>query len=101
MSVSGRRIDASIVDRRAAAAIEAAEAAAWADLYAAAPADFADDVGVGVRSVGGAWVIRWGANGRGYFSRVIGLGVREPATEAAIDEILAGYREAGIDMFLL
>lgn len=32
---------------------------------------------------------------------MIGLGVIEPATEAAIDDILAGYREAGIDMFLL
>jgi hypothetical protein len=101
MGVSGTRIDTSIVDRRAAAAIEAAEAAAWADLYAAAPADFADDGGIGVRAVGEACVIRWAATGRRYFSRVIGLGVSEPATEAAIDEILAGYREAGIDMFLL
>ena len=49
----------------------------------------------------GALVIEWAATGRRYFSRVIGLGVTEPATEAAIDEILRLYDEAGITMFLL
>lgn len=89
------------VDRRAAAAIEAAEARAWADCYAAAPADFAEATGLGFRTVAGALVLRWAATGRRYFSRVVGLGVGQPATEAAIDDILAGYREAGIEMFLL
>jgi hypothetical protein len=51
--------------------------------------------------VAGALVIRWAATGRRYFSRAIGLGVVEPATEAALDDILDGYRDAGIDMFLL
>lgn len=95
------RIDTSPVDARAAARIEAAEARAWADCYAAAPADFADAAGLGFRAVAGALVIHWAATSRRYFSRVIGLGVSEPATEAAIDDILAGYRGAGIDMFLL
>ena len=101
MGVITRRIDTGTVDASAAAAIEVAEARAWEDCYAAAPADFADAAGVGFRTVAGALVIRWAATGRRYFSRAIGLGVSEPATEAAIDDILAGYREAGIDMFLL
>src|SRR5437762_7235075 len=101
MGVITGRIDTCTVDARAAAAIEVAEARAWEDCYAAAPADFADAAGVGFRTVAGALVIRWAATGRRYFSRAIGLGVSEPATEAAIDDILAGYREAGIDMFLL
>jgi hypothetical protein len=101
MNVTATRIDTRGVGRRAAAAIEAAEARAWADLYAAAPADFAQDAGVGFRTVAGALVLRWAATGRRYFSRVIGLGVSQPATEAAIDDVLAGYREAGIEMFLL
>jgi hypothetical protein len=94
-------IDTTPVDLRAAAAIEAAEARAWADLYAAAPADFAADAGVGSREVGGALVLRWAASGRRYFSRTIGLGVVEPATPEAIDEIVAGFEQAGITMFLL
>jgi hypothetical protein len=49
MSVIARRIRTTAVDRRAAAAIEAAEARAWADCYAAAPTDFAEAVGLGFR----------------------------------------------------
>src|SRR5437764_15448507 len=101
MGVITRRIDTGTVDASAAAAIEVAEARAWEDCYAAAPADFADAAGVGFRTVAGALVIRWAATGRRYFSRAIGLGVIEPATEVAIDEIIRGYDQAGIGMFLL
>ena len=74
---------------------------AWTDLYAAAPAGWAASVGVRTREVGGALVLHWAATGRRYFSRAIGLGVTEPATAEAIDEILRGWDEAGITMFLL
>jgi hypothetical protein len=83
------------------AEIERAEIDAWADLYAAAPSDWAEGVGLGTRLVGGALAVSWAVTGRRYFSRVIGLGATEPATEAAIDEIIRGYDHAGITMFLL
>ena len=89
------------VDLRTAASIEAAEARAWADLYAAAPAGWAEVSGIGSQEVGGALVLRWAATGRRYFSRAIGLGVVKPASRAAIEEILDGYERAGITMFLL
>jgi hypothetical protein len=85
----------------AAAAIEAAEARAWADMYAAAPREFAESAGVATRTVAGALVISWAATGRRYFSRTIGLGVMEPATAAAVDDIVDGYADAGIGMFLI
>ena len=94
-------IDTSPLDPRAVAAIEAAEARAWADVYSAAPADWAAEVGLGFREVAGALVIQWAATGRRYFSRAIGLGVVETASGEAIDEILRGWDEAGISMFLL
>jgi hypothetical protein len=94
-------IDTSAVDLRTAASIEAAEARAWADLYAAAPRDWALEVGLGTRKVGGALVIRWAATGRRYFSRAIGLGVIAPASAEDVDEILEGYAQTGITMFLL
>jgi hypothetical protein len=94
-------MDTTPVDLAGAAAIEAAEAAAWRDMFEAVPADFAEAAGVSYREVAGALVIQWAATGRRYFSRAIGLGVAEPATEAALDEILGGYEHAGIDMFLL
>jgi hypothetical protein len=49
-------IDTSPVDLSAAIAIEGAEARAWTDLYAAAPADWAEAVGLDTRTVAGALV---------------------------------------------
>jgi hypothetical protein len=89
------------VDLARATKIEAAEALAWADLYAAAPPDFAEAAGLGTREVAGARVLSWKASGRRYFSRVIGLGVIAPATEQALESILSGYQQAGITMFLV
>jgi hypothetical protein len=94
-------MDTTPIDLRAAAAIEAAEARAWSDLYAAAPADFAAAAGVGQRELGGALVLSWRATGRRYFSRTIGLGLEEPLTPTLLDEIIRGYEDAGIAMFLL
>jgi hypothetical protein len=101
VGVSSAGIDTTPVAPRMAASIEAAEARAWSDLYAAAPADWAAGAGVATRTVAGALLLRWAATGRRYFSRVIGLGVVEPARPDAIDEILAAYDQEGITMFLL
>src|SRR4051794_40118616 len=101
MRASATAIDTRPVDLRTAAAFEAAEIAAWTDLYAAAPAGFAATAGISTRTVAGALVLPWAAPGRRYFNRAIGLGVVEPSTPAAIDEILDGYARAGIDMLLL
>jgi hypothetical protein len=100
-SLSIAAMETTPVDRREAAAIEGAEARAWADLYAAAPAEFAAGAGVSTRVVDGALVLTWTATGRRYFSRAIGLGVVAPATEAGLDDILDGYARAGVSMFLL
>src|SRR5881227_3854368 len=94
-------MDTTPVDLPRAAQIEAVEALAWADLYAAAPPDFAEAAGLGTREVAGARVLSWKASGRRYFSRVIGLGVIAPATEQALESILSGYQQAGITMFQL
>jgi hypothetical protein len=94
-------IDTTPVNLATAAAVESAEARAWADLYAAAPPEFAEQAGVSWREVHGALVLSWAATGRRYFSRAVGLGVTEPVTPEAIDEIIDGWERAGIDMFLL
>ena len=94
-------MDTTPVDGATAAAIESAEARAWTDLYAAAPAEWATAAGISTREVAGAVVLSWAATGRRYFSRTIGLGVVSPATPAALDDILDGYASAGISMFLL
>ena len=101
MSGEAKGIDTSPVDENTAAAIERAEMYAWEDCYAAAPADWAESVGLRTRTVAGALVIHWTATGRRYFSRAIGLGVSAAATGEAIDEVLSGWNEDGISMFLI
>ena len=94
-------IDTAPVDLATAASIEAAEARAWADLYAAAPADWAESAGVRTRELGGVLVLEWAATERRYFSRAIGLGVVAPATAGALDEIVGVWDGAGITGFLV
>jgi hypothetical protein len=89
------------VDAATAAAIEAAEARAWEDVYAAAPPDWAAGVGLGTHWVGETLVLHWAATGRRYFSRAIGLGVTEPAEERLVDEVLSVWERHGIDMCLV
>jgi hypothetical protein len=77
-------MDTAPVSLASAAEIEEAEARSWADLYAAAPADFAREAGLTTRKVGGSLALSWAATGRRYLSRAIGLGVVEPATFAQL-----------------
>ena len=100
-ATTAQLIDTSPVSLATAVEIEAAEARSWADLYAAAPAGFAREAGLKTRTLGSTLTLSWAATGRRYFSRSIGLGVVEPATEEQLDQILAGWRDDGITMFLL
>jgi hypothetical protein len=97
----GHNIDVRPMTRQTVAALEVAEARTWTDLYAAAPADWAAGVGLGSRRFGDTVALHWAATGRRYFSRAIGLGVTNPATEEQLDAILAFWAELGVDMFLL
>jgi hypothetical protein len=94
-------IDVSPVSLADAVAIEAAEARAWADVYAAAPAAFRAEAGLETAEIGGGLVIAWAASGRRYFSRAIGLGVSEPGTRASIDAVIEWFEAREISMFLL
>jgi GNAT superfamily N-acetyltransferase len=71
------------------------EAAASADLYAAAPA------ALGFRSerVGGATVLLAPRVPVSYFNRVIGLGGHAPATQRELDAAIELFRSAGVDDF--
>src|SRR6185503_13042773 len=83
-------MDTRPVGSAEAAAIEAVEARAWADLVAAAPAGDA----IVVHCAGGGF-------DRGLFNRPIGLGVVAPATRDAVRDIVAGFRRSGATRFML
>jgi len=96
-------MDTRPVGSAEAAAIEAVEARAWADLVAAAPAGYAARIGLAAERAGDAIVVHCAGGGfdRGLFNRPIGLGVVAPATRDAVRDIVAGFRRSGATRFML
>jgi hypothetical protein len=86
-----------------AAAIEAVEARAWADLVAACPSPHAARIGLEARWAGLVLVVGCPGGGfdRGLFNRPIGLGILEPATRAVVAGIAAGLEAAGATRSML
>lgn len=71
------------------------EAAAFADLYAAAPAGFAGMFGLRTTEIGGATLLLAPRIPDPFFNRVIGLGGSPTPAEADVDRIIGTFREAG------
>ncbi len=71
------------------------EAAAFADLFAAAPPALAARLGLRVETVGGATALVAPGIPSAMFNRVIGLGLGAPADAAAIRALAALYDRAG------
>lgn len=85
----------SLAPQETASLIEFAEAEAAAEIYAAAPAN----INVHVARFGSAFAFSLPELPWLLFNRVVGLGLREPATEALVDDCLAFFREAGSAAF--
>jgi GNAT superfamily N-acetyltransferase len=76
--------------------LELVEAAAFAALWGAAPESVRREHDVCARTIAGAVCTAVGAApGETMINRVTALGLREPATDAALDEIEAFFRDAG------
>ena len=86
-------------DKEIALLVEFAEAEGWADLFLSAPAALAGEFGIRAERLGSAIVLV--AAGLDYlvFNRVIGLGMKEPATELVLDKIVEVYDEVGVQNF--
>lgn len=85
----------SAVDRSVVSALDAIEAEAYSDLFAAAPPPIAHGMGLAVEHIAGATLLHASAAPIALFNRVIGLGHEAPATEAAVDAVIAAYRARG------
>lgn len=71
------------------------EAAAFRDLFAAAPPGFAAALGLEIREMAGATLLLAPGIPDEMFNRVIGLGVEYPASERALDAVIDAFRQAG------
>jgi len=75
--------------------VEFGEAEAYADMFAAAP----PDLRLRAEQVGSAFMLVADQIDIMLCNRVIGLGVKEPATEVMVDAIVTAYQRAGIRNF--
>lgn len=76
--------------------VDDVEAAAFVDLWAAAPPELALRLGLEVHRQAGATLLVAAGLPSPLFNRVIGLGMHQPATDADVDTIAAVYRDAGV-----
>jgi len=89
------------MDQAPYTALELAEAAAWHDLFRAAPGDLAERLGLRTERLGSATLVVMAGFQHPWFNRVIGLGVGEPGTEEMVDGALASFRAAGVESYWL
>lgn len=87
------------LDYQTAAAIETAEAEAFASMSKTVPAEYAHRNGLSAIEIGGARVGMFRALDHPMFNRAIALGMNEPATEAMVEDVLAMYHALGIQNF--
>jgi len=72
------------------------EAAAYREMFAAAPRDLSSQLGIEIREVAGSTLLIAPGIPTPMFNRVIGLGNTSPVTEAELNEITAIYKKAGV-----
>ena len=80
--------------------LEAAEARAYADIFRAV-AVVAPELGAAVLEDGPTTTFMLSALNVGFFNRSLGLGIGEPATDAAIDAVLRAFEAAGQTSFTI
>ena len=80
---------------------EAIEAAAWEDLFDAAPPDLAAALGLRADRCSGALVLRSHRVDHLLFNRTFGLGSHQPEDRAALESAVARYRSRHIGRYLL
>ena len=82
-----------------AAQLEASEVNAWLDMYAAAPADFAQRHALDILRVDDIVLTRCPTIPFVHFNCALNLGMGVPATEDQLDRVIKCYEEAGIRSF--
>lgn len=75
--------------------VDAIEAAAFKDLYAAAPEPLARALGLRVAEIAGATLLLAPGIPQPVFNRAIGLGVHASVTQPDLDALIAAFRAAG------
>src|SRR2546421_3164666 len=77
--------------------LERIERDAWVDIYAAAPDDIRNALGISHRLIDDGVLLICRALDHIQFDRISGLGVAEPARAEILDQAIAAFDTAGVD----
>jgi hypothetical protein len=80
---------------------ELGEAEAQANYFLCAPPEFTRPFRLDVKRIGSMWVSMIPELDIAFFNRILGLGLREPATEALLDEAIKVLQEAGCQNYMV
>jgi hypothetical protein len=81
--------------------LERIERDAWADIYAAAPDDIRNALGISHRLIGDGVLLICRALDHIQFDRLGGLGVAEPARAETLDQAIAAFDTAGVKNWII
>jgi hypothetical protein len=87
--------------REKALIAEYAESAAWSDYLSSAPPPYAQQFNLRVNEIGGAVMLCAPGINDPFYNRVVGIGVKEPATPQYLDQILDFYRQHDVSQLYL
>src|SRR5256885_14276971 len=82
------------------AELEGIERDAWADIYAAAPDDIRNALGISHHLIDDGVLLICRALDHIQFDRIGGLGVAEPARAEALDQAIAAFDAAGVQSWV-
>lgn len=81
--------------------VEFSEAEAWVNYYNSSPADSVQQFKVVAKQIRSAWVIMMARLESPLFNRIMGLGIRNPTTEAELDQAIDVFNDAGCKNFMI
>ncbi|MGA7932091.1 MAG: hypothetical protein WCA35_00790 [Kovacikia sp.] len=81
--------------------LEMTEINAWIDIYKAAPTEYAQQYQLQVKHLESVVILLCKAIPFRHFNSVMGLGLREPATEQLVDEVLEVFEQETINAFYI
>jgi hypothetical protein len=82
--------------REAATIADQVEAAAYADLFEAAPEELKTGLDIRVERIAGMTLLIAPGAPVTIFNRVMGLGLEQPASESDVEAVLAAYKQAEV-----
>jgi hypothetical protein len=81
--------------------IEYGEANAWGNYYLCAPPDFVKEFNVTASQIDSTWITLIGKLDWSFFNRVVGLGIRHPASEDELDQSIEVFKQVGCKNYMV